>query len=279
MKETQTVSSNATTNIETFVWKGHKVLGQDGKYQQDEKRLIDMSESELQSCYAHCKTMLYNQDSQKPGRYAVLELINDQKNRCGVELFLRYIESSRETSRFTLIGTINTFIANNKEALKNTKPLVETMFAGIPDEYSKLPIDLVIDGCLDRLRVFDKKHITRAFILKQGIWLTPVESKELGEEAGSNSISEKLEIIKERLNIKHEEKLNLNSRGLNYAQLRAMLGLKPNKKYRDLTTLQLELLRNRILFSLEETVRDHIVSWENRMEEIELVAASKYFRL
>lgn len=274
-----TIVQQEKVNLEYFVWRGHKTLGEDGKYQQSEERLIDISEPRLQVCYNHCKTMLYNQDSQKPGRYVVLELINDQKNRCGAELFLRHIETTQEISRFNLVGLINTFLAKNKEALKGVKPLAEIMFDNIPDEFSKIPIDLLIDGCLDRLRVFDKKHITRTFILKQGIWLTPIESKELGEEAGSNAMADKLAIIKERLNIKPEERLTLNSRGLNYSQLRAMLGLKPNKKYRDLTTTQLELLRNRILFTLEETVKDHILSWEKRMEEIELVAAHKGFKL
>ena len=47
----------------------------------------------------------------------------------------------------------------------------------------------------------------------------------------------------------------------------------------DLTTHQLETLRYRILFSLEETVKDHIAAWEKRMEEIESVAEFKGFKL
>ena len=61
--------------------------------------------------------------------------------------------------------------------------------------------------------------------------------------------------------------------------MRAMLNIKPNKKYMDLTTVQLETLRYRILFNLEETVKDHITSWERRMEEIEMVAEAKGYRL
>jgi hypothetical protein len=61
--------------------------------------------------------------------------------------------------------------------------------------------------------------------------------------------------------------------------MRGMLNLKANKKYIDLTTIQLETLRYRILFSLEETVKEHIVAWEKRMEEIEMVAAHKSFKL
>jgi hypothetical protein len=58
-----------------------------------------------------------------------------------------------------------------------------------------------------------------------------------------------------------------------------MLNIKPNKKYMDLTTVQLETLRNRILFDLEETVKNHIAAWERRMAEIEMVAEFKGFKL
>ena len=61
--------------------------------------------------------------------------------------------------------------------------------------------------------------------------------------------------------------------------MRAMLNIKPNRKYMDLTTVQLETLRYRILFNLEESVKDHILAWEKRMEEIEIVAQHKNFKL
>jgi hypothetical protein len=154
------------------------------------------------------------------------------------------------------------------------------MFDGIPNEFTQIPLSLLIDGCLDRLGAFNKKHITRTFILKQGIWLTPTESKELTELTETGVIKDKLAIIKERLNIKEGiEKLYINSKGLNFTQMRAMLNIKPNKKYMDLTTVQLETLRNRILFNLEETVKNHIAAWERRMTEIEMVAEFKGFKL
>jgi hypothetical protein len=268
-----------TKDVTSFIWKGHKVLNEQDKYVQTETRLVDMNQDELSKCYEHCKTMLFNKSTQNPGRHVVLEIIADQKDRCGAELFLRFIEHEKEVSRFSLVSLINTFLNTNKDSLKNIKPVVGLIFDNVPNEFEKIPINLVVDGCLDRLRAFDKKHITRTFLLKQGIWLTPAESKELGEECGSTNIHDKLDLIRKRLNIKDVEKLYLNSRGLNYTQMRAMLTLKPNKKYRDLTTTQLEVLRNRILFSLEEVVIEHINSWESRMEEIELVAAYKNYKL
>ena len=267
------------TDINSFIWKGNKTLDESGKYKQTEKKLVSMSEAELLACYDHCKTMLFNKDSQNPGRYVVLDLIADQRDRCGVELFLRNVEQENNLSRFSLISSIHEFTALNKEALKQIKPTLDILYSNTPDEFKKLSLNLVIDGCLDRLGTFNKKHITRTFILKQGIWLTPAESKDLVEYDSTNTLIDRLLVIRERLNIKDIEKLYLNSKGLNYTQMRAMLGIKPNKKYSDLTTLQLETLRNKILFSLEETVKKHIVSWERRMEEIEMVAVDKSFKL
>ena len=151
------------------------------------------------------------------------------------------------------------------------KPFFNDMFTGIPNEFEHLSLDLIVVGCLDLLGAFNKKHITRTFILKQGIWLTPSEAKDLIMPEKSN-IKDRLEIIRDHLNLKEVERLYINSRGINYTQMRAMLTLKPNKKYTDLTSNQLETLRNRILFNLEEVVKNHIHSWERRMEEIEMVA-------
>lgn len=260
-----------STDINSFEWKGIKVLDSDGKYKQESKKLIDMPRSELGTCYDHCKKMLFNKDSQNPGRYLVLEIISDQKERCGAELFLRFLAEKHDMSRLSLLSNTTTFLNNNKILFKDVKPLLKDMFSSIPNEFETLPLSLIVDGCIDRLGAFNKKHITRTFVLKQGVWLTPTESKEL-LQSDSNPTKDRLEIIREHLGIKDVEKLYINSRGINYTQMRGMLNLKTNKKYSDLTTVQLETLRNRILFNLEEEVKNHIAAWEKRMEEIEICA-------
>lgn len=265
-------------DINSFVWKGQKKIDDNGTYQQDEKRMVDMSEEELKSAYAHCKTMLFNRDPHNPGRYFVLEIVSDQRDRCGAELFLRYAEQ-KGTSRITLISSINEFLNNNKEAFANITPTMDLAFQKLPDEFRDIPIELVLDGCLDRLGAFTKKHITRAFILRQGVWLTPLEAKDLVEKDQFGNVMSKLDVIRERLNIKDVEKLSINSKGLNFTELRAMLSLRPNKKYRELTTMQLETLRNKILFILEETVKKHIDDWQGRMLQLEKVAKYKNIKL
>jgi hypothetical protein len=147
----EALSKKDTNNINTYIWKGNKELTANGTYQQSKKKLISMSEIEINECYDHCKTMLFNQDVQNPGRYLVLDLIADQRDRCGVELFLRYIEQERSIARFSLVEAINNFLHVNKEALKGIKPIISTMFSGIPSEFEKLPLNLIVNGCLDQL--------------------------------------------------------------------------------------------------------------------------------
>lgn len=257
--------------INSYKWKGRKQLDANGKYQQNEQRMVDMSEAELNSAYEHCKTMLFNKDQRNPGRYIVLQLIEEQKNKCGAELYLQYLKREKGIDRYPLTKSITTFKQNNREVFEAREVMIQEALE-VPNQFTDIPIDTILDGCLDKLGAFDKKHVTRALILRQGVWLTPSEAKDLTEKDSNNNIIDKLTVIRERLNIKDVEKLSINSRGLSYSELRAMINLKSNKKYADLTTLQLETLRNRMLFVLEESVRKHISSWENRMLQIEKVA-------
>ena len=258
--------------VNSYIWRGSKEVGIDGRLTQTSKKLVTMSSDELNTCYEHCKVMLFNSDPKNLGRYKLLDLIEDQRNRCGVELFLRYLEENKDVTRVHLVTLINTFKNANRESLKTIKnPSVDLIFSNIPKEYANLSINLLLDGCIDRLGILDKKAITRAFIFRQGLWLTSSESRELGV-IYEKKAKEKIKIIKEILSIKDTENIFINSKGINYTQLRAMLNLKNNKKYSSLTTDQLTTLRYRILTSLEEVVNNHINSWEKLMGEIEEVA-------
>lgn len=108
------------------------------------------------------------------------------------------------------------------------------------------------------------------------MWLTPAEVKELFEE---ELMMDRRDRIRLELRLKEVEKLNINSKGINLTQMKALLNLKTNKKYSDLTTIQLETLRNRLLFSLENDVQKHIESWEKRMSDIVLVAELNNIKL
>lgn len=273
---------NNKANIEDFVWKKEKIrVG--NSFFQDIIKLIDCDEKQLNEFYQHCKVMLYNDSRFYPGRYPLLRLIARQRDLCGVELFLRELEKDGMT-RFTLMESLRQFLDQNKEAYKQLEQYnrdnslgpvtVEFAISGVEDIYKSLPLNFVIDGCLDKLGHFDKQHITLAFILKQGIWFTPQEIKDLTELGSDGKARDRLDVVKERLSLRKDTAMFFSPKGLNYAQLRSMISL-TNKKYSDLTTQQLTVLRYRMLYALEDHVKMHIDQWESRMDQIQQVCKHK----
>lgn len=269
-------------DITTYVWKGAKEVV-NGEKVQSEVRLVDATPEQLNKFYKHCNSMLYSSDRVNPGRYTLLDIIEEQRVNCNVELFLRYLEKGDPDNnivpypRFSYLQTLRTFLNINKEALPkeslSTAP-ISIAVSDLPKEFSDISISKIIDGCLDTLGRFDKKHITLSFITKLGVWFTPAEMRDLTERLEDGKVRNRLEVIKERLGIKPSIGLKINPKGLNYNELRAMITLK-SKKYSELTTDQLLTLRNKVLFRLQADAEFHASQWEERKAQIEKVAASK----
>ena len=263
-------------DIKSFVWKGEK-KEVNGVLTQEEVRLIDADENQLKKFYNHCMSMLYNQDKQNPGRYLLLDIIKDQIARCNCELFLRWLEQEKGKPRFTFLSDVRTILDNNKDSIPDTKSVpISAIVGGCPDEFKDIPISLVIEDCIDRLGYFNKQHITLSFIVKQGLWFTQQELKDLTERNEDGTIKDRIEVVKERLGLKLKPNINLyiTPKGLTFGQLKAMLLLR-SKKYSELTTDQLKTLRNVILFALSDEVRFHINQWESRITQLKEVAKFK----
>lgn len=269
------------SDVNSFVWKGRKVEV-NGQFVQDEVRLIDATEKQLNNFYAHCESMLTNKSEKDPGRYPLLAIIKDQRMRCNAELFLRWLEDPEEVGypRFKFLEALRGFLDNNKETVDpDTFPIYRVLNSEqCPSEFADIPCSIILEGCLDRLGRFDKKHLTLSFILKQGLWFTPQESKDLAIKDENGNLRDRIEVVRENLKLPAAIKIHTNPKGLSYAQLRSMINLK-SKKYSDLTTDQLRLLRDRILFSLEDDVRLHAEQWETRKNQIIKVMTLKGFTL
>jgi hypothetical protein len=273
--------------LESYIWKKEKQKFGGETYQESIK-LVDCTQDQLQEFYNHCKIMLYNDNRNHPGRFMLLKTIADQRNRCGVELFLRYLEKDKLLTRFTFMESIRSFININRDAYEQMKkynaennlgPLtVEFVASGCDDKYKNLPLDLVIDGALDRLGKFNKAHLTLTFILKQGVWFTPQEEKELSVKDANGRHKDKIQVVKERLNLRQDSSVFITPKGLSFSQLRAMINL-TSKKYSELTTEQLSTLRYRMLFALEDRVQLHITQWTNRINQITEVAEYKGYEI
>lgn len=279
MKEKLTEAIEAKSNdVKSFVWK----MARQADGTQEEIRLVDATPEQLNQFYKHCHSMLYSTDKLNPGRYVLLDIIKDQREKCNIELYLRKLKDGVLTGgksypRHLYCQDILSCIKQNKglfpqSELKNLS--IGLITGGLPIEFERLSIASVIDGCLDTLGYLDTKHITFSFILNLGVYLTPEEMREFTEKDKDGKTRSKLEVIKERLNIKPSVRLIVKPSGLNYTELRAMVNLRP-KKYSELTTDQLTTLRNKVLFRLEQEVLFHINQWEERAQNLLKVAKLK----
>lgn len=281
LKEKLTEAINAKNNdIKSFVWKFKKQS--DGT--QPEILLIDATPEQLKSFYDQCNSMLYNTDKKCPGRYILLDLIREQRDKCNIELFLRKIESGSITAdgrgypKFMYWQSILDFKKRNPDYFIEhdfESTPISICTGKLPREFENISIGSVMNACLDQLGTFDNSHITFNFILKMGICLTPEELKEFTEKDEKGNKKSKLELIKSRLGIKNTVKLIVKPGGLNFSEFRAMVNLRRFKKYSELTTDQLTVLRNKVLFKLEQEVYYHISQWEERLSEIKKVAESR----
>lgn len=285
MREKLSAAIEAKNNdVKSFVWKlaRNKETGE-----QQEIKLVDATEEQLNQFYKHCMSMLYSEDRLNPGRYTLLNIIKEQRDKCNTELFLRKLEKGsicadgKSYPRYLYLQDLRTFIDANKSQfpareLKNIS--IATITPGIPREFERISIESVISACLDGLGFFDNKHITFSFILNLGLYLTPEEMKEFTEKDKNGKVRNRIEVVKERLNMNSNVYLKVKPSGLSFTELRAMIGLK-TKKYSELTTDQLVTLRNKVLFKLENEVKEHIEQWEERIRQLELAAKTKGFTL
>lgn len=255
-------------DINTFVWKGRKEES-NGQFVQNEVKMVNCSIEELKGFYRHCESMLYNSSRENPGRYLLLEIIEDQRNRCNAELFLRWLNDTKNTSKYAFLVSLKECL-NNNPSIDPTKECIDIVVGGCPKEFRDITIDMVMNGCSDTLGYFNKQHITLTFLLKQGVWFSIEELNQMNK----SKVSDKLEYAREYLKLKPNMSCKINPKGLSLAQMNAMITLK-SMKYSDMSSIQLETLRNRILFSLENEVKFHIQQWENRERQIKLVLQSK----
>ena len=77
----------------------------------------------------------------------------------------------------------------------------------------------------------------------------------------------RLDVVRERLQLKNNVSLKIDPNGLNYNELRAMLKLR-SCRFSDLTTDQLLVLRNKVLFRLEDSCAENAEIWIEKIKEI-----------
>lgn len=261
-------------DINSFVWKGPKVNGV-----QAEIKLVDADFYQLQKFYNHCNEMLYNKDSKYPGRITLLGIVQDQIQRCRAELLIRWLRSEKQYTTTNCLEDLRTIISNNKSEL--TQEVIKTyaignIMNGLPIEFERVPVSLVLDACLDSLGVLDNSHLTLNFIVKMGLWFTPQEmQKDLyRKDPETGKAMNRLEVVTKELRLNPSISLRIDNTGLSYAEFRSMCRLKRDK-YANLTSDQLRLLSNKVLYRFQDQCEMQAKQWQDKIEEILKVAESK----
>ena len=271
--------SAKANDINNFVWKGPKVNGV-----QEEIRLVDADFYQLQKFYNHCNEMLYNKDSKYPGRVVLKDIVQDQIQRCRAELLIRWLRSEKQYTTTNCLEDLRAIISNNKEEL--TQEVIKTyaignIMNGLPIEFERVPISLVMDACLDSLGVLDSSHLTLNFIVKMGLWFTPQEMQKPVSEGGlykkdpeTGKAVNRLEVVTKELRLNPSISLRIDNTGLSYAEFRSMCRLKRDK-YANLTSDQLRLLSNKVLYRFQDQCEMQAKQWQDKIAEILKVAESK----
>ena len=276
------------SKIESYVWKD-KRLTKDRREKQVEYRLVDMDEYELNKAYAHCKMMLYNNDKKYSGREIILKMISEQLDCCGAELALRYFKSLRDEngnqkySEQSLLSDLREWFPDHNEKNYKLQDL-PVQVDRVDSKFNSVSVNSLMQACRDALGAFDHSKITFSFLYNNGVYLTQEESANLDKFTLKNTLAEKIEIMKLQLGLDESTDVHVNPRGLSEKEFRDMIHMKRLKgyrscKYSELTTSQLETLRNKVLYALEEKVAYQAMTWRELMAQIEEVARYKHFKL
>jgi len=278
------------SDYKSYVWKDRR-LTHDKNEKQIEYKMVDMDEYQLNQIYTHCKNMLYNNDKSNLGRLVVIDQIKEQLDYCNAELALRWFKSQTDQQGkpvYTNQSLMHQLIRLAMETIPNYDPNEDYTLGDIkweiPTDFKEVRINLLVNACKDSLGNLDHSKITYNFLYKLGIYFTQDELKELEEWGGNHgSLKLKIEDLKLQLGIENAD-IRPNPLGLTAQELRDMIHLKKLKgfrtcKYSQLTTSQLETLRNKVLYSLENLVLDQVKTWKTIMSQIEEVAKHQGFKL
>lgn len=276
------------TKIESYKWKDRRLTA-NRLEKAVEYRMIDMADYELQQAYNHCKHMLYNNDPANPGRMLVLDMISQQLEYCGAELALRWFKSLTDSngnllySDDSLLTDIRGWLSTVDDSDKSKTYRLQD-FVKVHPDYRGVSIDALIKACRDNLGFIDLSKISFSFIFRLGIYFTPDELKEMDNYTCGRGLQEKFDVLKYQLGLKEDTVLKAHPNGLTEQQFRDMIHLKKFKgytkcKYSELSTGQLETLRKKVLYELEDEVLFQVNIWTTLMKQIKEVVEYKGYTL
>lgn len=282
IKEKKELKNQAKNNMDNWVWKGPK-KERAGVRCQDIVKMVDATPEQLKEWYNHCISMLFSNSKTNPGRYNLKKIVEEQIDNCTTELCIRWIEGkynlddSKRGSlpRNLLFKDLNNLLnqPENKEAIPRDKwneVQLSACINNLPVDFRDVSVKQAMDGCLDLLGTFNRKHITLTFLLNLGLELTPEEVKEFTVEG-----RKVLDVIKERLKIPAYLNVKRSSKGLTFKELESVIHLR-EAKYSMMSNDKLILLKDKILNRFSKEINYQIIQWEDIIKKLEKVANEKY---
>lgn len=276
-------------SIQDYIWKDRR-LTKNKEEKQVTYKLVDTDEYTLNTMYHHCKDMLYSTNINHLGRVVILDCIKEQLGYCGAELALRYFKSLKDINNqniYTeenLLSDLRTWLKVKKANEPHKDKFCLGDLVQVPSYIKSVSVEDLILACRDALPIFDHSKITFSFIYSMGIYFTEKELQELKIHISSTSLKDKIVEIKHQLGLYDDKVININPSGLSESQFRDMIRMKKGNnfrkcKYSDLSTSQLNTLRNKVLFTLEDKIMKQIEIWKTLMGQIEEVAEYKKYKL
>lgn len=297
-------------DVSTYVWKGSRKFV-NGEKVQSSVKMVDMSKEAIESAIKQCNSMLYNTDYNHPGRYTLVERLTDQRNRCNAELFIRAMENPAPYSertgiaRFTWFSMLENQLKQQAEAILENgdseegetitsltdklykqwkiSDLIEFNESDL-DVFADTPLYLIKDACLSALGRCNRKAITMSFIISLGLWFTRPELKELNAKDENGKTIDKCEQVLRMLNLDPKiVELHINDRkGLSLQQFKELVAFHKeqyDKRYNEITTTVLEVLRDKIFPFLIQKAKYQATEWEKRINQLLQVADYKGYKL
>lgn len=121
--------------------------------------------------------MLYNTDHDRPGRIPLRKAAQESIMKCKAELLARYLENEREYARQDCISDLRCLIANNGSGDRTL--VASDIMDSLPEEYSDVPLHLLMRAECKGLGKLDIKPFTLKFVQWCGIGTTDSELRRM----------------------------------------------------------------------------------------------------
>jgi len=284
IKEKKELKNQSKNDMNNWVWKGPK-KERAGVRCQDVIKMVDATPEQLKEWYNHCISMLFSNNKNNPGRYNLKKIVEEQIDNCTTELCIRWIEGKYNIGdestdrgslpRNLLFKDLDNLLnqPENKKAIPRDKwneVMLSSCMNNLPIDFRDVSVKQAMDGCLDLLGTFSRRHITLTFLLNLGLELTPEEVKEFTVEG-----KKVLDIIRERLKIPSYLNIKRSSKGLTFKELESVIHLR-EAKYSMMSNDKLILLKDKILNRFSKEINYQIIQWEDIIKKLERVANEKY---